>query len=94
MKGPGIEDRGGRPRAGRFVTRLALLALLLVAAGELGHHVLGEIGATLAHHLFHIGFIGAAGLVFGAFVFREVRRNGWPSFGWRNQPRPDEKRSV
>lgn len=75
------------PSAARLIKRMALLALPLAAVGELGHRALDTMGATLAHHVFHIGFVGGAGLIFALFVARDVRRNGWPSFGWRTEPR-------
>jgi hypothetical protein len=39
---------------------------------------------ALIHHLVHVGFVGAAVVVFVAFVAVEVRRRGWPKrFGPR-----------
>jgi uncharacterized membrane protein YeaQ/YmgE (transglycosylase-associated protein family) len=57
--------------------------------GEVGHHLLERLGQTLAHHLFHVAFLGAAAFIFGAFVATDVRRYGWPRFSWRLRPPPE-----
>jgi hypothetical protein len=74
-------------RAHRSATEMTLRAALLVTAlvvlGEAGHIVLDQLNLDLQHHLFHILFPVAASLIFGAFVARDVRAHGWPTFSWR-----------
>ncbi len=72
-----------RQSAIRLGLRAGALGLLLLALGEAGHHVLEHAHQEIAHHLFHILFGAGAILVFGLYMFREVRRNGWPRFTWR-----------
>jgi hypothetical protein len=68
--------------------RAALLVTALVVLGEAGHVLLEHASFDLQHHLFHIVFPLVAFLIFGAFVAREVRANGWPTFSWRLAPEP------
>lgn len=68
--------------------RAALLVSALVVLGEAGHIVLEQLNLDLQHHLFHILFPLAAFLIFGAFVARDVRAHGWPTFSWRLAPEP------
>lgn len=72
-----------RRTASRWAIRLLLLAVPLALFGELGHQLLEHLGATLAHHLFHILFAGGAAGAFVLYVAIDVRRHGWPSFSWR-----------
>ena len=67
--------------------RLATLLVITIVLGEAGHQVLDVLNLDLAHHAFHIVFPLVAFLVFGGFVVREVRSNGWPTFSWRLAPR-------
>jgi hypothetical protein len=83
-----IATRSGPRRqvGSRWVRKLVWLAIPLAVAGEAGHHVLNSLGQTLAHHLFHFLFAGAAVLVFAIYVAIDVRRHGRPSFSWRLRP--------
>ena len=76
-----------------WALKVALVVLALVLVGESGHLLLGWAREQLAHHFFHIVFGIGAGIIFFAFVIRDIRRNGWPSFSWRLQeraPRPPD----
>jgi uncharacterized membrane protein YhaH (DUF805 family) len=79
----GEVGRIGRQPFRRWVARLAWLVVPLVLIGEAGHHLLEALGQTLAHHVFHIVFAGAAAVAFVVYVAVDVRRNGWPTFTWR-----------
>jgi hypothetical protein len=68
---------------------MALLALLVAVVGETGHQVLERLGQTLAHHFFHVVFVGLAAAIFIGYVAVDVRRHGWPTFSWR--PRPEDR---
>jgi hypothetical protein len=81
----GVATRRRRSLA-TWVRKLAWLAVPLALLGEAGHHLLGRLGQTLAHHFFHIVFGLGAVVVFAVYVFVDVRRNGWPSFSWRIRP--------
>ena len=63
--------------------RLTLALMLVLVVGEAGHQLFDQLGAEVAHHLFHILFPLVAALIFGGFVARDVRRHGWPTFSWR-----------
>ncbi|HEX2024792.1 MAG TPA: hypothetical protein VHH92_00180 [Actinomycetota bacterium] len=67
----------------------------VAVVGEAGHQLLDRLGETVAHHLFHILFAGAAAIVFVAYVAVGVRRYGWPVLSWRatqRGPRSDPPR--
>ena len=66
----------------------ALLLLLAGLLGELGHVVLDQLNAGLAHHIFHLAFPLVAFAVFAVFVARDVRAHGWPRFSWRLRGHP------
>jgi hypothetical protein len=66
--------------------RAALLVSALVVLGETGHIVLEQFELDLGHHLFHILFPLVAFAIFAAFVARDVRAHGWPTFSWRLAP--------
>jgi hypothetical protein len=72
-----------RQPVGRWVIKLALVLAPIVLLGEVGHEVLGRIGQVVAHHLFHILFLGGAVVVFAAYAIVDIRRHGRPSFSWR-----------
>ena len=85
----------GSPRqsARSWVMKVAWIGVSLVILGESGHLLLSWAREQLVHHFFHIVFGIGAGLVFFAFVIRDIRRNGWPSFSWRlhpDAPRPPD----
>jgi hypothetical protein len=63
--------------------RLPALLVGAVLLGELGHVLLDQLNAGLAHHIFHIAFPLVAFAVFAAYVMRDVRRHGRPRFTWR-----------
>lgn len=70
-------------RAGlRWLRRGLLLAIPVTLLGELGHHLLEQLGRTFAHHLFHLFFGAGAVLLFALVLVADVRRNGWPGFSW------------
>jgi hypothetical protein len=72
-----------RQRATARTLALALMLVVILVLGEAGHIVLDELDAVVAHHFFHIVFPLVAFAVFGAFVARDVRAHGWPTFSWR-----------
>jgi hypothetical protein len=76
---------------GRWARKLAWLVIPLAVVGEAGHQLLERLGQVFAHHFFHILFGLGAAVVFGAYVFLDIRRNGWPTFSWRIRP-PGERR--
>jgi hypothetical protein len=59
------------------------VAVAIAAVGEAGHQILGGLGATLAHHLFHIAFGLGAFVAFAAYVAVDIHRHGRPTFSWR-----------
>ena len=65
-----------------FSRKLAILVLVLLALGELGHRVFIELHATVAHHIFHIVFGAGAVVVFSAYAIWDAYRNGLPTFSW------------
>ena len=69
-----------------WVIKLAWLGVPLVLIGETGHHLLGRLGQTLAHHFFHILFGAGAVAVFAIYAIVDIRRHGWPAFSWRLRP--------
>jgi hypothetical protein len=69
-----------------WVIKVAWIGVPLVVLGESGHLLLTWAREQLAHHFFHIVFGIGAGVVFFAFVIRDIRRHGWPSFSWRLHP--------
>ena len=75
----------------RWIARLALVLLPVAVVGEAGHQVLERLGQTLAHHFFHVVFVGLAATIFGGYVAVDVRRHGWPTFSWRAR---DPRRST
>jgi hypothetical protein len=85
VAGPGRVRQPGT----RWVRKLAWLVIPLGLFGEVGHHLLERFGQTVAHHHFHVAFVGAAALIFGAFVATDVRRYGWPRFSWKLRPPPE-----
>jgi len=72
--------------------RGALLASALVVLGEAGHIVLEQLNLDLGYHLFHILFPLVAFAIFAAFVARDVRAHGWPTFSWRLAPQCESTR--
>ena len=72
----------------RRLSRVGLLLLGLVAAGELGHQAFARWGDVLAHHAFHLLFGFGAFIVFAVYAALDIRRHGWPGFSWRLHPRP------
>ena len=70
----------------RWVIRMAWLGVPLVILGESGHLLLKWAQAQLAHHFFHIVFGIGAGVLFFAFVIKDIRENGWPAFSWKLRP--------
>jgi hypothetical protein len=82
--------RRSRQPGTRWVRKLAWLSIPVVVVGEAGHHLLERLGHAVAHHLFHVLFVGGAALAFGIFVVLDVRRYGRPTFSWRLRPRSDE----
>lgn len=83
-----LEERGSRRQpASRLARRVAWIVVPLALLGELGHQLLGRLGQTLAHHLFHILFAGGAAVLFIAYVAVDIRRHGWPTFSWRLRAR-------
>ena len=86
-----LGEQASRPRqaAGRWIRKLAWLVVPLAVLGELGHQLLGRLGQVLAHHFFHIAFGLGGVLIFGAYVFLDIRRHGWPTFSWRIRPQAD-----
>jgi hypothetical protein len=51
--------------------------------GAVGRHLLGAHPHVAANHIIHFLLIGAAVIVFLAFVAVDCRRHGWPRFSWR-----------
>jgi hypothetical protein len=78
----------GSPRqpVRRWVIKVAWVGVPLVVLGESGHLLLSWAREQLAHHFFHIVFGIGAGVIFFAFVIRDIRRHGRPSFSWRLHP--------
>jgi hypothetical protein len=76
-------------------SRLLFIGFVLLVLGEAGHVLLDQMNADVAHHLFHILFPLVAFAIFGLFVARDVRTNGWPTFSWRlsASPRGEEGRA-
>ena len=66
-----------------WAMKVAWVGVPLILLGETGHFLLGWAREQLAHHFFHIVFGIGAGVIFFAYVIRDIRRNGWPSFSWR-----------
>jgi hypothetical protein len=90
-----LEERSAEDRRQplrRWVRKLAWLAIPVTLAGELSHRLLERLGQTLAHHLFHILFAGAAAVAFVVFVAIDVRRHGWPIFSRGAGPTPVDPR--
>jgi hypothetical protein len=56
---------------------------VLVIAEVYRHLLVVAHGHVAAGHVIHFLFLGAAVLVFLAFVAVDVRRHGWPRFSWR-----------
>lgn len=88
---------GGEPAEGLTRVRFGwptavavyLLPALAVGFGGHGHadSVAAEAGGhLLAHHFFHLVFIGGASLVFVVYVAFLILENGWPKFSWRIDP--------
>ena len=66
----------------RWLRGVVLLAIPVALVGELGHHLLEQLGRTFAHHFFHIVFGAGAVLLFTLVIAADVRRHGWPAFSW------------
>jgi hypothetical protein len=83
-----IEEVPGpvRQPARRWFRKVLWIGVALLILGEAGHLLLDWAKEQLAHHLFHMVFGLGAGVVFFAYVARDIRRNGWPSFSWRLRP--------
>jgi hypothetical protein len=63
---------------------VAILVLVsLGVLGEAGHLLLDQLNLVVAHHFFHILFPLVAFVIFAAFVGRDIRAHGWPTFSWR-----------
>jgi hypothetical protein len=79
------EQDAGRTRqpAWRWAVKLLLGLVPIVLLGELGHHELNRLGQVLAHHMFHVLFLGGAAVVFAVYAMVDIRRHGRPSFSWR-----------
>ncbi len=84
--GEEVESVKGKRTGLQWLGGGILLAIPIALLGELGHHLLDQLGRSFAHHLFHILFGAAAILVFAILVLVEVRRNGWPTFSIRLRP--------
>ena len=82
-----------RQPARHWAIKVAWVGVPLVLLGESGHLLLSWAREQLVHHFFHIVFGIGAGVVFFAYVVRDIRRNGRPSFSWSLNPqaprRPD-----
>jgi hypothetical protein len=66
---------------GRWALRVLLVVVPIALLGEVGHQLLR--GHDLAHHLFHILFLGGAVGGFAAYAIVDIRRHGVPSFRWQ-----------
>ena len=75
----------------RLIGRLAALLVPIALLGEAGHQLFERLHRQAAHHAFHLIFAAGAVIVFGLYLVREIRRNGWPSFSWRLRPEPEAK---
>ena len=90
----GASERGQRVRritAPWSVSAVVAFVLPVLAFLTSGHRESLEGGTgfhshLLAHHLFHVIFIGGAALVFCAYVAVLVMHEGWPTFSWRLDP--------
>jgi hypothetical protein len=60
--------------------------------GAVGRHLLDAHGHVAANHLIHTLLLGAAVIVFLAFVAVDVRRHGWPRFSWGGGDPPELRR--
>ena len=69
-----------------LVKKLALVVVPIALLGEAGHQLFEHLHKEAAHHAFHLLFGGGALVVFGIYLVREIRTNGWPSFSWRLRP--------
>ncbi len=78
-----VDSKMASRTALRWLRGGVLLTIPIVLLGELGHHLLEQLGRTFAHHFFHIAFGAGAVLLFAVLVWVDVRRNGWPIFSWR-----------
>lgn len=87
-----FEERESRPRQplARWIRKAVWIVVPVALVGEFGHRFLESLGQTLAHHFFHILFAGGAAVVFAVFVWRDIRRHGWPAFSWRLRPDPPD----
>jgi len=65
----------------RWTLRVFVAVVPIALLGEVGHQLLR--GHDLAHHLFHILFLGGAVGGFAAYAIVDIRRHGVPSFRWR-----------
>jgi hypothetical protein len=71
---------------------VVVVLVLPVLAFLVGGHPHSPNGTTgvhshlLAHHLFHLVFIGGAALIFCGYVAVLVAHEGWPTFSWRIDP--------
>ncbi len=77
------DTRRRRQPALRWAVKLIVAAVPIALLGEVGHEVLKGLGQVLAHHLFHILFLGGAVVTFGGYALVDIRKHGRPSFSWR-----------
>jgi hypothetical protein len=80
-KRPAEHRTPARRLTGRWASRVLLAVVPIALLGEVGHQLLG--GHDLAHHLFHVVFLGGAVGGFTAYAIVDIRRHGVPSFRWR-----------
>ncbi len=84
------ERTEGRRRepALRFARLAAWGVVPLVLLLEAGGSPLSEAARGLGPHLLHFVFAFGAFVVFGVYAAVDIRRTGWPRFGWRSKHRP------